>query len=127
MTVAYWCVLFAILIPYLLTGIAKYGNGFNNAANTSPRKWQANLDGWGARAHYAHLNGFEVLPCFAAAVIIAHLAAVAPQRTIDILALVFIASRLAHGATYIAGMGRWRTLAFGIGMACILGLFIVSA
>jgi uncharacterized MAPEG superfamily protein len=127
MTLAYWCVLFAILIPYLFTAIAKYGNGFNSKANLTPRQWQADLKGWGSRAHAAHLNGFEVLPAFAAAVIIAHLAGNASQRTIDILAIVFIVSRVAHGAIYIANWSRPRTLAFGIGLLCILGLFLVSA
>jgi len=127
MTMAYWCVLAVILMPYLLTGIAKYGNGFNSKANLTPRQWQADLKGWGSRAHAAHLNGFEVLPAFAAAVIIAHLAGNASQQTIDILALVFVVSRVAHAAIYIANLSRSRTLAFGIGMACILGLFIVSA
>ena len=67
MTCAYWCVLAAIMLPYIWVTVAKAG-GFDNAA---PRDSLASLVGWRRRADWAHLNAFEAIPSFAAAVIIA--------------------------------------------------------
>jgi len=94
MTTAYWCVLAAGLLPYLFVLISKASGGRYN--NRDPRAWQARLSGMPARAHSAHLNSFEALPLFAAAVIIAHLSGAEQSRT-DLLALAFIVLRLGYG------------------------------
>ena len=73
MTLAYWCVLIAIFLPYLSTATAKFlGPGYGPRANQDPRAFLGTLEGWRKRANNAQLNGFEVTPAFAAAVIIAH-------------------------------------------------------
>jgi uncharacterized MAPEG superfamily protein len=124
MTTAYWCVLVAALLPFLFTGLAKLtGPGFNNY---KPRDFQAGLTGWRQRAHWAHLNSFEAFPPFAAAVIVAHLAG-APQDRIDLLALAFIACRLVYGALYIANKAPLRSLVWALGLACVIGLFVIAA
>jgi uncharacterized MAPEG superfamily protein len=123
MTTAYWCVLAAALIPYLTVGPAKAVTGFDNHA---PREWEARLAGWRARAYWAHLNGFEVFPIFAAGVIIAHLAG-APQGRIDLLALGFVASRVAYTGLYYADWATARSIVWTAGMACVLGLFFAGA
>jgi uncharacterized MAPEG superfamily protein len=51
----------------------------------------------------------------------------APQARIDVLALIFVAARVLHGAFYLAGLGALRSLAFGVGFACTIGLFVISA
>ena len=82
MTLAYWCVLVAILLPYLCTATAKFtGGDYGPRANSDPRAFLAGLEGWRKRASNAQLNGFEVTPAFAAAVIIAHQAGGAGQLT----------------------------------------------
>lgn len=122
MTTAYWCVLVAGLMPFLFTGIAKVsGRGFDNR---DPRAWQARLSGMPQRAHAAHLNSFEALPLFAAAVIIAHLGG-AEQARIDGLALAFIALRLGFGVCYIAGWATLRSLVWAAALACCVGLFFI--
>jgi uncharacterized MAPEG superfamily protein len=123
MTTAYWCVLAAALIPYLTVGPAKAVKGFDNHA---PRDWEARLTGWRARAYWAHLNGFEVFPIFAAGVIIAHLAG-APQGRIDLLALAFVASRIAYAAMYYADWAAARSIVWTVGIACAAGLFFAGA
>lgn len=124
MTIAYWCVLVAALLPLLFTGIAKFsGPGFNNKR---PREFQAKLEGFRARAHWAHLNTLEAFPPFAAAVIVAHQLHVAQSR-IDLLALVFIAARLAYGALYIANLATLRSLVWVVGLGCVIGLFVSAA
>ena len=123
MTTAYWCVLAAALLPYITVGPAKAVKGFDNRA---PRDWEAKLTGWRARAFWAHLNGFEAFPPFAAGVIVAQLAG-APQARIDLLALAFVASRIAYAGMYYAGRATARSIVWTIGMACVIGLFFVGA
>lgn len=72
MTIAYWCVLFMGLFPYVAAGIAK--KGFEDYDNGMPRQWLAKQTGFRARANAAQANLFESLPLFFAAVIIASMA-----------------------------------------------------
>lgn len=123
MTIAYWCVLAAALIPYFTVGFAKSRRDFDNAR---PRQWLARLEGWRARAHWAHQNAFEAFPPFAAAVIIAHLAG-APQGRVDALALAFVAARVAYSAFYILDRPALRTVVWTVGIACVIGLFVAAA
>lgn len=128
MTTAYWCVLVAILLPYVCTVTAKMaGDRFGPNANRDPRGWLDKQQGLSRRAHAAQLNGFEVTPAFAAAVIIAHLAGGAQQGTIDLLALLFVASRVAYILCYLADRATLRTLAWFVGLAMIVALFCVAA
>jgi uncharacterized MAPEG superfamily protein len=124
MTVAFWCVLAASLLPYLFTSYAKFtGPGFSNR---KPREFLEKLEGARKRAHWTQLNSFESLPIFAAAVIIAHLAgADAGQR--DLLAIVFVVSRILYGAFYIGDKPPLRSLAWFTGMGACVGLYVISA
>jgi len=123
-TIAYWCVLAAAILPFVFTAIAKFsGPGFNNRR---PRDFQAALGGWRQRAHWAHLNSFEAFPPFAAAVIIAHQLQ-GPQATVDGLALAFIGCRLVYGALYIANQATLRSLVWAAGLGCVVALFVVAA
>ena len=94
-TVAYWCVLIAVLLPYACTYLAKYP-GFGKPRskggydNVEPRAWLAKQQGFNARANAAEANTFEALPFFIGAVIIAHQLG-APQTRLDILATNFTA------------------------------------
>jgi uncharacterized MAPEG superfamily protein len=123
MTLAYWCVLVAAVLPYLWVGLAKVRPGYNNHA---PREQLAQAEGWRKRANWAQLNAFEAFPVFAAAVIIAHLAR-APQGRIDLLALAYLGLRLLHGILYIADRASPRTVVWALGQACVAGLFLISA
>lgn len=123
MTLAYWCVLVAALLPIVWAGVAKSKSGFDNR---TPRDWLAELDGWRQRANWAQANAWEAFGPFAAAVIIAHLAG-ARQGTIDLLALAFIVARVAHGLLYIADRATLRSIAWTIGFGCVVGLFIAAA
>lgn len=122
MTIAFWCVLIAALLPHLVTGIAKAGApGFDNRRT---RDFQAGLSGWRARAHAAHLNGFEALPLFASAVIIAHLTG-KPQAHVDALAACFIVLRLVYGALYIADQATLRSLVWLAATLCPVAMFFL--
>ncbi len=123
MTIAYWCVLVAALLPIFAVGLAKTQPGFDNNA---PREWLGRLSGWRARAHAAHLNSFEAFPTFAAAVIIAHLAQ-APQGRIDLLAAVWVGARVAYIALYITDKAALRSVAWTVAMGCVIALFVSGA
>lgn len=128
MTLAYWCVLVAICLPYLATGYAKFtGGGFGPRQNHDPRTFLATLEGARRRAASAQLNGFEVTPAFATAVIIAHLAGGAEQATLDALAVAFVLSRVLFTLCYIADWAILRSLVWGVGMGLIVSLFVVAA
>ena len=129
MTIAYWCVLIAALLPYIYFGIARNrgrdSSGKRLRDNRSPRDFPNRIDGLAKRAWDAHLNAFESLPGFAAAVIIAHLVH-APQIRIDILAAVWVVARVAHAAFYLTDRATLRSSAEFVGLACVLGLFVVA-
>ncbi len=127
MTVAFWCVLIAIFLPYLCTGVAKFSGGkFGPRQNHDPRAFLDTLEGVAKRAHSAQLNSFEVTPAFAAAVIIAHLAGTAELVTINVLAVLFITSRLLYIICYLADWAMLRSLVWIAGMALIASFFFVS-
>lgn len=124
MTTALWCVLIAGLLPYAATLTAKIGGAkFDNA---NPRDWLGNQSGFRRRANAAQLNGFEAFPLFAAAVIVAQILQ-APQARIDILALVFVAARVAYLALYLADLATLRSLAWFVGIASAVAIFVSAA
>ncbi|MGH8345791.1 MAG: MAPEG family protein [Pseudomonas sp.] len=127
MTVALWCILIAILLPYVCTWIAKLSGGFRLKDNHDPRGFLDDLEGVGKRANAAQLNSFEVIPAFAAAVIVAHLAGNAELVTINVLAVLFITSRLLYIICYLADWATLRSLVWFVGMALIVSFFVVSA
>ena len=123
MTIAYWCVLAAGLMPFLWTIVAKTtGERFNNR---HPREWQSRLTGMPSRAHAAHLNSFEAFPLFAAAVIIAHLRD-APQSTVDNLALAFVGLRLLYGILYLVDQHWMRSLVWAGALVCTVWIFVLG-
>jgi len=123
MTIAFWCVLIAGFMPVGLALISKAGDrGFDNR---NPRVWYQTLTGYRQRAAWAQANSFEIFPMFAAAVIIAHIAG-APQERMDLYAMVFIASRVAFAGFYLADRHLARSLAWTLGVLCIIGLFVAA-
>jgi uncharacterized MAPEG superfamily protein len=128
-TFAYWCVLFAALLPIFCAGLAKWGTfgkprregGFDNH---SPRQWLANQTGWRARANAAQANSFEALPFFIGAVVIAHQLG-APQTSLDVLAFVYIVMRLLFIMMYVTDVALVRTIAWTLGFGInVVILFI---
>lgn len=127
MTVAFWCVLIVILLPIGCAGIAKFSSGkFSARHNHDPRDFLERLEGLPRRAHNAQLNSFEAIPGFAAGVIIAHVAGVAQLVTIDVLAVLFVTSRLLYIIFYLADLAALRSLAWIVGMGLVIALFGVS-
>ncbi len=127
MTLAYWCVLVAGLLPFVWTSAAKFtGRGFPLKYNHNPREFLETLDGARKRAHWAQLNAFEAFPFFAAGVIIAHLAGAA-QGTVDYIALLYIVLRILHGVFYVVDKSALRSLVWFAAQGCVIALFVVAA
>lgn len=124
MTIGYWSVLVAALLPYVFTLLAKAGGRRYN--NYSPREFLEKQEGYRKRAHWTQLNSFEAFPPFAAAVIIAHLNSVA-QGTIDMLAIAFVVCRVLYGVMYLANQPSLRSLVWMAGLGCVVALFVSAA
>ena len=120
MTIAFACVLFMGLLPYVAAGIAK--KGFEGYDNKLPRQWLATQTGFRARANAAQANLFESLPFFFAAVIIASIAK-APQERLDLLAIGFVIARIAYLICYVANWPTTRSIVWLLGIACVAAIF----
>lgn len=125
LSIAYWCVLIAALLPYLWVAIAKASAPKYD--NRDPRGWIAQQQAPRLkRAYNAHSNALEAFAPFAAGVVLAQLAGVAPGR-IAVLALVFVALRVLHGVAYVADLAPLRSLAWFGAMACVIALLAQAA
>lgn len=127
MTLAYWMVLVAALLPYCATGYFKFaGGGGRTYDNHAPRAGVDALPPDRKRAYWAQLNAFEAFPAFAAGVIIAHLAG-GSQRWIDVLAVAFVLLRVAYTLLYIHDRPTARSLVWCAGLLCVIGLFVTGS
>ncbi|MNO77499.1 MAPEG family protein [compost metagenome] len=128
MTIAFWCVLIALFLPYLGTMTAKFGGpGFGPRQNHDARTFLAGLEGFRKRAHHFQLNSFEATPAFAVAVIVAYVVDNADPATVDRLAIAWVTSRLLYFIFYLADLAILRSLAWFVGMAIVVALFVISA
>jgi uncharacterized MAPEG superfamily protein len=125
MTLAYWCILLAVLAPYILS-VAARSQTSRSGYVQDPRGYSESLTGWHRRAHLAHLNAFEAVPAIVAGVMVAELAH-APRAHIDTLTVAFIACRALHAAFYIADRPVLRSHMWRLGIICVIGLFVVGA
>ena len=126
MTIAYFCVLIAVVLPLVWAGAAKKGLVKSRQYdNNAPRLQLENLDGAAQRANWAQQNAYEALPGFIAAVIIAHLAN-AEQITIDSLAVVHVLARALHGICYIKDLATARSAVWTLGFVATIGLFVAA-
>ncbi|NCO18721.1 MAG: MAPEG family protein [Gammaproteobacteria bacterium] len=127
MSIALLCLLFAAFM-ILLTKVpvamamARMPGGYDNH---HPRAQQARLEGFGARALASHQNMLEAFPIFAAGVLAALVAGADGQWT-TLLALVFIAARIAYTILYLADFHILRSLSWGAGFGASLGLMVLA-
>jgi uncharacterized MAPEG superfamily protein len=128
MTTPFWCLLAAILIPYVLAGLggAARARQFGTVDNKNPRAQAAKLEGAGARIQAAQANAWEALPVFGLSVVVAHLAG-ADASTATWLSLGFVGFRVLHAIFYVTNIDAARSLSFLGGFACCMGLFVASA
>jgi uncharacterized MAPEG superfamily protein len=128
MTIPLWCLLAAIILPYVWLGPAASARKeqFGTFDNKQPRQQTAKLEGKGARAYAAHQNAFEALAIFAPAVLVAHVTHADPMYS-TVLAIVWVVCRFLHGALYVANIDKARSMAFFLAFVAALGQFVISA
>lgn len=129
MTIAQLCLLLACLMPVGCSLLAKsrgYGKRRREGDfdNSRPREWLAVQEGWRARANAAQANSWEALPVFVAGLFVAYQHQAA-QATVDLLALGFLAARLAFVALYLADKASLRSLTWNAGLVASVALFFV--
>jgi len=123
MTLAEW-MLFAMVIVYLLTIAPFKPLGYRDFDNANPRDPSFYTPGIRTRALGAHLNGIEVFPFFAAAVLLAEFRHM-PQHIVDLLAVAFIAVRLLYVAAYLGNWPTTRTLLWNLGFLVNCAIFFM--
>jgi uncharacterized MAPEG superfamily protein len=129
LTVAYWTVLIAALLPILCAGVAKWGavgksrrdGGYDNH---NPRAWLAKQSDWRARANAAQANSFEAMPFFIGAVIIAHQLQ-APQMRLDVLAFTWVVLRMLYILMYLADMATMRSVVWVLALGVNIGILFL--
>ena len=124
MTFAYVCIVIALVLPMIWGGIAKKESTVT-INNNAPRDHIRHLKGRAKNAYGAEQNSYESFPPFAIAVIVAHLTG-GTQLTIDLLAGLYIASRLMYGVFYLQGKGTLRSATFMVGLIATISLFFVG-
>lgn len=130
LTVAYWAVLVAALLPIVCAGIAKSGmfgkprreGGYDN---DNPRAWLARQTDWRARANAAQANSFEALPLFIGAVIIAHQLG-APQLRVDVLAFLYVFMRVLYVMMYLANLALVRSIVWTLALAINIAILFAA-
>ena len=124
MTIPFWCLLIAVLIPYVLAFTAAYHKTqqFGSVDNNQPRVQGAALTGTGARVWAAQQNAWEALAVFTAAVGVAHFAGADPGRS-ALAAELFIVARILHAIFYATDLATLRSLAFMVAFGSCLWLF----
>lgn len=125
MTIAEWCVFAAVLL-YLLTIAPIKLIGFRRFDNSKPRDPVFYEDPIAARALGAHLNGIEVFPFFAIAVLLAEFRG-GPQRYVNELAILFVIVRIAYVLTYLGNRPTLRSILWNIGFAINCAIFFLPA
>jgi uncharacterized MAPEG superfamily protein len=127
MTIANTAVLIAAVMPAITMGLAKGASAGKKRSqggydNNNPREWAAKQEGWKARAAAAQNNGFEALPLFVFAVLVAQAAGLDQART-DHLAMAFIGIRVVYTALYLANIAALRSLVWAAGLAVTIAIF----
>ena len=124
LTLAYWCVLAAAVLPYISAYIGKAG-GFGARDNQQPREWMNRQSGWRARAMAAQANSFEGLPLFIGAVVIAHQLGY-NQMHLDLLALAYVLLRIVYIGIYVSGQGSLRSAVWALGFVVNLAILFAG-
>jgi uncharacterized MAPEG superfamily protein len=128
MSIPFWCLFLAALLIYLakipvVKAMREEGRGYDNH---HPRAQQARLTGFGARAVAAHQNSIEIFPLFAAGVLMAHTTQT-QGWFVDLLAIIFIVSRVIYLFLYWNDKASLRSLVWVVGLVCCLLLMLSPA
>lgn len=120
MPIAAWCLIIVTLMPVLVVGYAKSGGGYDNYR---PREGLERMEGQKRRAYDAHLNCFEALPVFIAALFVA-VWTEGPQTMVDGFSVGFVLFRVLYVLAYITNQATLRSAVWSLAYLCAIGLFV---
>ena len=128
MTIPFWSLLVAAVLPILLSWVSGYHRNkqFGVIDNKNPREQNAKLTGAGARAVAAQSNAWEAFAFFTAAVMVSHLLGADTEKA-AMVSMIFVSARILHGIFYLADKDVLRSLCFLVGFGCSLWLFLMAA
>ncbi|MET0378730.1 MAG: MAPEG family protein [Spongiibacteraceae bacterium] len=123
-----WCLVVITFLPFVLAMMGGYfrKQQFGYIDNHLPRIQQLQMTGIAARALGAQQNAWESLMMFAPVVMIVQIAGVDSVKA-GITAIVFVVARLLHAIFYCADIDKLRSLAFAVGIACLIRLVVLAA
>ena len=125
MTFAHLSLLLLLFLNLFCAAYAKKLAGFQMQDNHQPRELLAHASGKAARANAAQQNGHEIFAPYAAAVILASASPAAPA-VVNGWAALFLLSRAVYIWCYVQDKATARSLVWGLGLICIIALFIVA-
>ena len=126
MTFAYFSIFLFALFNLFCSVAAKKAANMHAAENHNPREILARATGKAARLNAAQQNGYEMLPLYAAAVIIAHATGEAAQSTVNTLSAAFLLLRAAYIWAYAQDKAALRSNIWYGCLMCIVALFIAA-
>jgi uncharacterized MAPEG superfamily protein len=127
MTVPFQVLFVVIFLPFVWVGVAAYHvtRSGESLDNKDHRGQQARQTGAAKRAYGAHYNALEAIPPFMAAVVTAHLFGADPARSAN-LCLAYLVFRVLHGVFYVLDWDKLRSIAFGLALVSVIGLFCLA-
>lgn len=126
LSTAIYAMLTASVLPLLTSGFAKIVGRFQIKDNQNPRVFQQQLTGVAARIHAAHLNSYETLPVFLAAVLTAEYMVV-PQPLVNYFAWAYVFLRIMYIAAYALNLATFRSIIWTMAFFCPMYLFYMAA
>jgi len=128
MTIPFWAIVFAIVMPNLLAFTSEYMRfkQFDAYDNQHPREQSAKLTGAGARMWAAQQNAWEALMMFAPSVLIAHTLGANAQHS-AYAALLFCVARILHAICYYFNWSTTRSLIHMVALGSCFWLFYLAA
>ncbi len=128
MTIQLVCLLIGTLLPYIWAGstIPFRSRQFGDFDLNEPRVQAELLVDQGARVWGSQQNAWEALIVFSVANAAAFAVGVDPGGSWAVAAPIWVAARVLHGVFYIAGLAPLRVLAFVIGLAMSVWIFVMA-
>ena len=123
MSLAFWALFVAGLLPVVVVFIAKADPDLDVY---NPRDVHLKQTGLRKRAYGAHLNGLEAFPLFAVAVITATMRGVSPTW-LDSAAGSWLVVRVLYTAVYLADMARIRPALWFLSVLISTAIFVLPA
>jgi uncharacterized MAPEG superfamily protein len=123
MIISYAAILVAGLMPVVCAGISKAGA--KSYDNHNPREWLAQQTGYRARANAAQANSLEAFPFFAVGAVLALLTGVDPF-VVDLLCVLFTASRVVYVACYLKDKALFRSIFWAVAYFSVIALYVLA-